>query len=291
MKYLYYPGCSLKGSSRGYEESILAVFERLQFPIEELDGWNCCGATAYMAVDEVKALALAARNLALAEDAAGSEPVSLVAPCNSCYLVLSKVQRYMQEFDEIDRTISQAMRQAGLRYRGDVQVRHPLDVLVNDIGIDVISQQMVEPLKGHKVACYYGCQVVRPYATFDDQYDPTTMDDLVAATGAEPVPWPLKTRCCGGSLTGTIEKAGLRLGYILLREAKERGANVIATCCPLCQFNLECYQRQMSAMFGFDVDIPVVYFSQLIGKAMGIDDRTLGLNRLFVPLTSASAAV
>jgi len=291
MKYLYYPGCSLKGSSRGYEESILAVFGRLQFPMEELDGWNCCGATAYMAVDEVKALALAARNLALAEDSAGSEPVSLVAPCNSCYLVLSKVQRYMQEFDEIGRTISQAMRQAGLRYRGDVHVRHPLDVLINDIGIDAIRQQVVEPLKGSKVACYYGCQMVRPYATFDDQYNPTTMDDLLAAMGAEPVPWPLKTRCCGGSLTGTIEKAGLRLSYILLREAKERGANVIATCCPLCQFNLECYQRQMSAMFGSEVDIPVVYFSQLIGKAMGIDDRALGLNRLFVPLKSASAAV
>ena len=291
MKYLYYPGCSLKGSSRGYEESILAVFGRLQFPMEELDGWNCCGATAYMAVDEVKALALAARNLALAEDSAGSEPVSLVAPCNSCYLVLSKVQRYMQEFDEIGRTISQAMRQAGLRYRGDVHVRHPLDVLINDIGIDAIRQQAVEPLKGSKVACYYGCQMVRPYATFDDQYNPTTMDDLLAAMGAEPVPWPLKTRCCGGSLTGTIEKAGLRLSYILLREAKERGANVIATCCPLCQFNLECYQRQMSAMFGSEVDIPVVYFSQLIGKAMGIDDRALGLNRLFVPMRSASAAV
>ena len=291
MKYLYYPGCSLKGSSRGYEESILAVFGRLQFPMEELDGWNCCGATAYMAVDEVKALALAARNLALAEDSAGSEPVSLVAPCNSCYLVLSKVQRYMQEFDEIGRTISQAMRQAGLRYRGDVHVRHPLDVLTNDIGIDAIRQQAVEPLKGSKVACYYGCQMVRPYATFDDQYNPTTMDDLLAAMGAEPVPWPLKTRCCGGSLTGTIEKAGLRLSYILLREAKERGANVIATCCPLCQFNLECYQRRMSAMFGSEIDIPVVYFSQLIGKAMGIDDRALGLNRLFVPLRSASAAV
>ena len=189
MKYLYYPGCSLKGSSRGYEESILAVFGRLQFPMEELDGWNCCGATAYMAVDEVKALALAARNLALAEDSAGSEPVSLVAPCNSCYLVLSKVQRYMQEFDEIGRTISQAMRQAGLRYRGDVHVRHPLDVLINDIGIDAIRQQAVEPLKGSKVACYYGCQMVRPYATFDDQYDPTTMDDLLAAMGAEPVAW------------------------------------------------------------------------------------------------------
>ena len=157
MKYLYYPGCSLKGSSRGYEESILAVFDRLRLPLEELRGWNCCGATAYMAVDEVKALALAARNLALAEAVAGREPVSLVAPCNSCYLVLSKVQHYMQEFEEVGRVISEAMHEAGLQYRGDVHVRHPLDVLVNDIGIETMADQVVEPLKQWKVACYYGC--------------------------------------------------------------------------------------------------------------------------------------
>jgi heterodisulfide reductase subunit B len=180
------------------------------------------------------------------------------------------------------------MREAGLRYEGHVHVRHPLDVLVNDIGLDDVKQEATKPLNGLKVACYYGCQVVRPYATFDDQHDPRTMHDLLAAVGAEPVDWPLGTRCCGGSLTGTIEKAGLRLCYILLREAKDRGADVIATCCPLCQFNLECYQHQIGSMFGSEVDIPVTYFSQLLGKAMGIGDRTLGLNRLFVPLTSAA---
>ena len=291
MEYLYYPGCSLKDSSKGYEESILAVFERLKFPLQELDGWNCCGATAYMAVDEIKALALAARNLALAEEIAGNEPVSIIAPCNSCYLVLSKVQHYMEEFEDIGRLIADAMNQAGLRYRGNVHVRHPLDVLVNDIGLDTLTEAVARPLKGAKVACYYGCQMVRPYATFDDQYNPMTMDKVMTAIGAESVDWPLKTRCCGGSLTGTIEKAGLRLNYILLCEAQKRGANVIATCCPLCQFNLECYQRKISGMFESEVDIPVVYFSQLIGKALGCDDRSLGINRLFVPLTPALAAV
>lgn len=288
MKYLYYPGCSLKGTSRGYEESILAVFQKLRLPLQELENWNCCGATAYMAIDEVKALALAARNLALAEEAAGSEPISLVAPCNACYLVLSKAQRRMEEFEDIGHLISHAMGEAGLHYEGHVHVRHPLDVLVNDIGIDNIKREAVKPLNGLKVACYYGCQVVRPYATFDNQHNPQTMHDLLTAVGAEPIDWPLGTRCCGGSLTGTIEKAGLRLCYILLREAKARGADVIATCCPLCQFNLECYQPQITSMFGSEVDIPVTYFSQLLGKAMGIDARTLGLNRLFVPLTSAT---
>jgi heterodisulfide reductase subunit B len=288
MKYLYYPGCSLKGTSRGYEESILAVFETLQLPLEELEGWNCCGATAYMAVDEIKALALAARNLALAEQVAGSEPVSLVAPCNSCYLVLCKAQRHMEEFEDIGHVISRALREAGLEYQGRVHVRHPLDVLVNDIGLDAIQRAATRPLEGLKVACYYGCQVVRPYATFDDQHNPQTMHELLKAVGAEPVDWPLGTRCCGGSLTGTIEKAGLRLCYILLKEAKTRGGQVIATCCPLCQFNLECYQGQIASLFGSGIDIPVTYFSQLLGKAMGIDERALGLKRLFVPLTTAA---
>ncbi|MDY7107148.1 MAG: CoB--CoM heterodisulfide reductase iron-sulfur subunit B family protein [Planctomycetota bacterium] len=288
MKYLYYPGCSLKGTSRGYEESILAIFEKLQLPLQELEGWNCCGATAYMAVDEIKALALAARNLALAEQVAGNEPVSLVAPCNSCYLVLSKAQRHMEEFEDIGDVIVKAMREAGLRYEGHVHVRHPLDVLVNDVGLDALRRAASQPLNGLKVACYYGCQVVRPYATFDDQHNPQTMHELLKAVGAEPVDWSLGTRCCGGSLTGTIEKAGLRLCYILLREAKVRGADAVATCCPLCQFNLECYQGQIASMFGDEVDIPVTYFSQLLGKAMGIDERTLGLKRLFVPLTTAA---
>jgi heterodisulfide reductase subunit B len=291
MKYLYYPGCSLKGTGRAYEESLLAVFEALGLPLEELSHWNCCGATAYMAVDELQAFALAARNLALAGQEMGREPVSLVAPCSACYLVLLKVQRYMAEYERLGRTVADALRETGLHYRADVQVRHPLDVLVNDIGLETVSEHVTAPLEGLKVASYYGCQVVRPFALFDDRYDPMTMDDVVKALGAEPVDWGLKARCCGGSMTGTIQEAGLRLSYIILREARTRGADVVVTCCPLCQFNLECYQPQMGRMFEEECDMPVVYFTQLMGRAMGIDDRTLGLHRLFTTLPATPAAV
>ena len=222
MKYLYYPGCSLKSTGRAYEESLLAVFRALRVPLEELEDWNCCGETAYMAVDEMKAFGLAARNLALAEDQNGAqkaEEVNLVAPCSACYLVLTKAQHYIDEYTEVGQTILPALQAAGLRYEGRVRVRHPLDVLVNDVGLDTFAAQVRRPLAGLRVACYYGCQVVRPYASFDDQDNPTTMDQLVRAMGAEPIDWPLKTRCCGGSLTGTIEEVGLRLSYILLKEA------------------------------------------------------------------------
>jgi heterodisulfide reductase subunit B len=139
-----------------------------------------------------------------------------------------------------------------------------------------------KPLKGLKVATYYGCQLVRPYATFDDQYNPTTMDRLVEALGATVVRYPLKTKCCGGSLTGTVPEAGIRMVYILLNEAKKRGADCLATVCPLCQFNLDAYHALVKAEYG-PVLAPTVYFTQLMGLAFGLPERELGLNRAAIP--------
>jgi heterodisulfide reductase subunit B len=177
-----------------------------------------------------------------------------------------------------------------LSYAGKVRIRHPLDVFKNDIGIKKLSAQVKRPLQGLKVACYYGCQLVRPYAEFDDQHAPSSMDELLKACGAETIEWPLKTRCCGGALTGTIEEVGMRLSYILLTEAKKRGCNVIATACPLCQFNLECYQRKMSKAFGGELNVPVAFFTQLLGYALGSAENKLGLKRLFVPLAISQIA-
>lgn len=286
MKYLYYPGCSLKGTNRGYEESVLAAFEALGIAVAELEDWNCCGATAYMAVDEMKSFALAARNLALAEHQ-GQDSPTLMAPCSGCYLVLSKTQHYLEEYSEVSRTIDGALQAARLSYTRKVHVRHPLDILISEIGVQQISSRVRQPLKDLKVACYYGCQIVRPYAAFDDQVNPTTMDRLMRALGAETVDWPLKTRCCGGSLMGTLPEVGVPLSYILLKEALKRGADVVATACPLCQFNLECYQDKMSQQFKERLEIPVVYFTQLLGLALGVPERRLGMHRLLVPLPTA----
>jgi len=286
MRYLYYPGCSLKSTGRAYEESLLAAFAALGIPLEELDDWNCCGATSYMAISELKAFAISARNLAIAQrQGNGSGPVNLMVPCAACYLGLCKAQRYLHEHAEIREKVDGALNAAGLRYSDHVRIRHPLDVLINDFGIDALAAKVTHPLAGMKVACYYGCQIVRPYAEFDDQHEPTTMDRLMKALGAETVDWPLKTRCCGGSLTGTVQEVGLRLSYILVREARKRGADVIATACPLCQFNLECYQKQMSKAFDDPVHVPVAYFTQLMGVALGVPNRKLGLHRLFIPLS------
>ena len=287
MKYIYYPGCSLKSTGRPYEESLLAVFKELQIPMEELHDWNCCGATSYMSVDELKAFGLAARNLALAEsqngiNGNGDPDVHIVAPCSACYLVLIKTERYLKEYKNERKAVIKGLKTIGLDYNGKAVIRHPVDVLFNDIGLESIAKHIKKPLKGIKVASYYGCQMIRPFELFDPVHYPVTLDLLVDKLGATPLDWPLKTRCCGGSLTGTLHEAGMRLNYRLLSEAKNRGADMIITTCPLCQFNLECYQDRISSYTGKKIEMPILYFTQLVGLALGIPEKKLGIHRSFI---------
>jgi heterodisulfide reductase subunit B len=285
MSYAYFPGCSSKGTGKAYEESLLAVFETLDADLDELDDWNCCGATAFPAVDENKATALGARILALAE---GQDPdgVDLVAPCAGCYRALIKANKRLTDDAVADRT-NGALETIGMHYEGRAQVRHPVDVLVNDIGVERISAAVTRPLTGLRVACYYGCLLVRPDSSFDDQHNPTSMERLIEAVGAEPVDWPLKTRCCGGScycggpMIGTMPEATLRLSHTLLEEAKKRGADAVVSVCSLCEFNLEAFQSKMAREFGAPIDLTVGFLTQLLGIAFGIDEKKLGIGRMF----------
>ena len=172
-------------------------------------------------------------------------------------------------------------RPPALTYHGTAKVRHPLDVLINDVGMERIKARIKTPLTGLKVAPYYGCQIVRPYATFDLMYYPVTMDKLLRAVGAEVVDYPLKTRCCGGSQKGTLPEVGLSLIHILLKEASRREAQIVSTICPLCQFNLDAFQEEAGKKYG-EISMPVVYFTQLLGLAFGFSVRELGLERNIV---------
>lgn len=278
--YIYYPGCSLKGNSKHYEESILPIFKEVGHPLDELEDWNCCGATAYFSVDDTMAAAICGRNLALAEKA----EKDIIAPCAGCYLTLKKSNKFLASRTEKAQKILAALEKAGCRYDGKVDVKHPLEVLSQDEILDRIKARIVQPLKGLRVACYYGCQLVRPYTDFDDPDYPMSLDRLMAVAGAEPVDFSGKTRCCGGSLTGTIEEVGIRLNYILLKEAKRKGADVISTICPLCQFNLEILQDKMVKKYKDNVTMPVLYFSQLLGLAMGLSKEDLGFSRSIIDL-------
>lgn len=282
MNYSYFPGCSLKSTGIAYHTSFLAVCKKLGIVMEELPEWNCCGATMYMSVDEASARALSCKNLAMAEKLGRD----LVAPCAACYGVLMKAEEYRWKYPSIGEAIDSGLKKIGLEFPGHVNVRHPLEILVFDYGLEKLKEQVVNPLQGLKVASYYGCRIVRPNALFDDQHNPMTMDNLMSASGADAVQFPLKTKCCGGSLAGTMPEAGLQLCWILMKEMKKRGAEVVVTACPLCQFNMEVYQDKIKAAFpdGKDVCMPILYFTQLIGLALGIDPKDLCLDRQIVPV-------
>lgn len=283
MSYAYFPGCSLRGTGRAYEESLLAVFRALDVEMKELPDWNCCGATTYMSFDEIQSYALAGRNLAIASQA----NQDIVAPCAACYLVLNKTHHYIREYPHIRYIVEKSLSSIGLEYREEVKVLHPLEILLNQVGLEKLKGAVHRPLSEMKVAPYYGCQIVRPYATFDDQRNPVSMDKLLEACGAKTVYYPVKTRCCGGSQKGSLPEVGLDLIRNLLRTATTNGANVIAVACPLCQFNLEVFQREA---LGSDhpEPLPILYFTQLIGLALGLDEHALGLHRSLVPLTFAT---
>jgi len=279
MAYTYFPGCCMHGFARHCQDSLYAVFRALGLELRELEGWNCCGATTYISIDEDQALTLAARNLALAERQGGE----LVAPCNACFMVLKKTQDYLARYQDLRGRIVPVLNKAGLRYEGKVQIRHPLEILLRDVGVKALKERVKRPLRGWKVAPYYGCLLVRPYP-LDNGFTLDKFDAFIPALGATLLDFEFKARCCGGSLTGTIEEVGQRLVHILLQQAKRGNADVMVTVCPLCQLNLEAHQGKIVRRFGEDVRIPIPYFTQVIGLALGIPEKELGLEKLLIPL-------
>ena len=286
MSYTYYPGCSLHTSSRTYDESMRAVFSKLGAELVELDDWNCCGATVYMSVKETVALAISARNLALAEESGRD----LVAPCSACFTVLNKTRRFMEEMPELRERVGDALAAVDLHPDYSVRVRHPLDVLTNDIGLERLAAARERALDGVRVACYYGCQILRPERAVDaDAEVPTSMDRMFELLGAQTVDFAAKTRCCGGMLMTTSTNIALDLVDEILGRAANAGANVIVTACPLCQINLELYQKRLRKRNGRRDPIPVLFFTQLIGLALGCSEKELGLQRQVIPFSAEHA--
>jgi heterodisulfide reductase subunit B len=279
MQYLYYPGCSLESSAKSYDISTRWVFKRLGHELTELEDWNCCGATMYMSIKETVSLIISARNLALAE----KMKRDIVAPCSSCYTILNKTNKILKENFILKAKVDQSLSRAGLKYNLTVNVRHPLDVLVNDIGLETISSKVKSKLDGLRIAHYYGCQIVRPDGHFDDRENPVTMDRLFEKLGAESVYFPMKVRCCGGMLMTTFENISLKLCREILECAREHGADCIITTCPLCQMNLEAYQHKVNKTFKTDFRVPILFFTQLLALSLGADRTDTGLDYNLIP--------
>ncbi len=278
MRYLYFPGCSLKGTSRSYEEALLAVFSKLGVELEELDDWNCCGATAIIAVSDTLSLALAARNLALAE----LTGLTMITPCPSCWLSLTKANRACKKEGLRAADVSEALASGNITYNGTTKVRHILEFLVNEVGAQEINKAVTAPLTGLRVAPYYGCQIVRPYAEGDESSDPQNLEQLIRAVGAEVAPFELKAACCSGALMATRPAIGKKMSAQILRSIGLAEADVVVTACPLCQLNLELAQDGSNASSAHS-PLPILTIPQLMGVAMQIPFEDLGFSRSLHP--------
>ena len=285
-QYAYYPGCSLESLGKNYHLSALAVSDELGVELKELEDWNCCGATAYFPVDELLAYTLVSRNLAIAEKTGLQD---FIAPCSACYKNAYTTNKYLKNDPDLAEHINYALEEDHLHVEGKMKVRHLIEVFIEDVGLEEIEKKVAHPLKGLRVAPYYGCQIVRPRKDKEDVENPQFFEKLLSAIGAEPIDYASKTRCCGGSLIITNRKAALDMVYKLLQDAVNSNANVIATTCPMCNVNVEVYQSQVNREFGTNFSIPVMYFTQLMGMALGIEPKRIGVGASMLSLAQSTA--
>jgi heterodisulfide reductase subunit B len=284
MNYFLYQGCSLEASGIHYMVSLEAVAKVLGIGFKEIEDWNCCGASiSYVGGNELSVEVLAARNMALAEAQGGMD---IVAPCSSCYIVLNKVNAKLQEKPKLLAEVNEVLAEGNLRYSGRLKVRHLLDVLYNDVGIDTIRAAVKKPLTGVKVAGYVGCQTVRPFGEYDSVEKPVIQDRILEALGAVAVPFPNKMRCCGSGLFLTELDFCYELARDILKDALDNGGQIISTACPMCQMNLEVYQKRINKALGTNFKVPVVFVTQLMAWAFGLSRKAAALDRLMIPADS-----
>ncbi len=277
-EFAYFPGCSLEKMASSYHMSALETTQKLGIKLKELDDWNCCGATTYFYIDELLAYTMCARNLAIAEKTG----LDVVAPCSACYKNMYFTAAHLKKDADLAEHINFALEEDDLQFNGTVGVKHLIEVFANDIGPEELKSKVTKPLEGVRVAPYYGCQIVRPQKEKEDVEQPQFFEGILSAIGATPVNYPLKMRCCGGSLIISSRTAALSMVRNLLQSAVDNQATVIATACPMCQVNLEVYQQQVNQEFGTNFSVPVLYFTQLVGLALGIPQKKLGIGKEFV---------
>jgi len=292
-KYLFYPGCAMEKSASPYLDSTLAIRDDIGIELEEVRDWNCCGATEYSSIARIPSYSLVGRNLALAsQQVDGADTV--VAGCSACYLNLSKTNSYLREDAGLAKVVGEALAAGGLSYKADtVKIRHLLDIIYHDVGLDTIKSKVVRPLKGLRLAPYYGCMVVRPDVDnrFGSPEYPQVLDKLLKALGAEVIDFPLKTHCCGGHMTQISEPTAYELIRRLLYAAEDYKADVLVTLCPMCQLNVDAYQGDVNKHFKTNYHIPILYFTQLMGLAFGHEAEELGVGKEFVRSTEAMAKI
>jgi heterodisulfide reductase subunit B len=292
-EYLYYPGCSLDGSARAYARSLEAILRPLGVELREIDDWNCCGATEYFTLSPLTGHALIGRNLALAE-AQRDGATTLLAPCSACYVNLAKTDHYFRQSTGFRDRVNGVLAADELHYTpGAVRVRHLLEVLVDDVGLDQVAANVSRPLTGLRVAPYLGCLIARPDqdGRWARHEQPRALDRLLAALGAEVVDFPLRTACCGGHMSQISPATAWDLIRRIVGAADRASADLLATVCPMCQMNIDAYQGEMDRHLGTRYHVPILFFTQLMGLAFGMPAEALGIGSEVVSAAEALARI
>ena len=275
MAYVFFPGCSLEATAKDFYRSTLAMTGKLGLELPELEDWICCGSTAAHSTDPLLADALPARNLQ------GAQGRTVAVACAACYSRLKMANHHITSNAAVRAKVAEVV---GADYDGRTPVLHLLEILARDMDCKAITAAIRHPLAGLKVACYYGCLLTRPpeVTQFDDAENPTLMDKLLEMAGATAVDWPHKTECCGASFSITDSSLVVELTEKILSMAQAAGVDCIATACPLCQLNLDMRQKDVETRYGRRYGLPVFYFTQLLGLAMGCSAGELSLDSLVV---------
>ena len=278
MKIGFYPGCSLTGSSREYNESLLAISKVAGIELVEINDWNCCGATAAHNLNQELSVSLPARNLALAEL---EEMEELVVPCAACYNRLVMTQHELNEKADLKVLISEKLQ---MPLKNNIQILNVLQFLEKYI-VPRLDELIKAPLT-YDVACYYGCLLVRPQKVMNAVRfeDPMTMDVIMQKLGANAIDWPFKTECCGAGFSVSKTEIVGELSGKIVRSAVDRGAKAIVVACPMCHSNLDMRRPAIESYLKRKVDIPVIYITQAIALAMGLSPKQAGTQRHFVPV-------
>ena len=282
----YYPGCSLHGTSGEFDASFKATARALDLTLLEIPGWECCGNTAAHSINRLLSTALPVNELAKVEQDMKLDAVAV--PCAACY---SRFKTGAHEVAEDTETAADVRAVVGRPYNGGVTVQNLIDVYHDAVGLEALKAKVTRPFRGLKVACYYGCLLTRPpkVTLADDPEYPMHMDEVVEALGCEPVQWNYKTDCCGASLALTEQDIVDDLVARIITDAHACGAEAIAVACPLCQVNLDGRQLEIVKKHPDWRHMPVVFLSQFVGRAIGIDDKTLGLGKHLVDIAAVMA--
>ena len=281
-KYAFYPGCAAKGAAKELYESTVAVAQELNLELIELPQFSCCGAGVLEEVREAVDLVVNARNIAYAE----REGLDVVTVCSTCLLVLKRTKYLLDNDRELKAKVNELLSEVGLEYKGKSEIKHFHWVLLEELGDDELSKRVKKPLTGLKIYPYYGCHTVRPYEIlkFEPSENPNSLERIIRALGAEPVLGKRNLECCGFHAFWPAPKISMKLTGMNLKDAKDSGADCMVTPCPLCHMNLDANQKRALKEIGENFQIPVLHLPQLVGLALGIEPKKLGIQRNIVPV-------